>query len=91
MVGPELPIIALGFFLSVGLFLHAEYPTKVASIEGVTEYRLGNGARVLRWTYAAERLVLYFQDQTGFSRYRLTPTSRAEYQRVLMRVRQSRQ
>jgi len=50
-----------------------------------------NGARVLRWTYAAERLVLYFQDQTGFSRYRLTPTSRAEYQRVLMRVRQSRQ
>jgi len=49
-----------------------------------------NGARVLRWTYAAERLVLYFQDQTGFSHYRLTPTSRADYQRVLMRVRQSR-
>ncbi len=46
-----------------------------------------NGMRVLRWTYASERLVLYFQDQTGFSRYRLTPTSRAEYQRVLMRVR----
>jgi GWxTD domain-containing protein len=49
-----------------------------------------NGVRVLRWTYAAERLVLYFQDQTGFSRYRLTPTSRSEYQRVLMRVRQAR-
>jgi GWxTD domain-containing protein len=48
-----------------------------------------NGVRVLRWTYASERLVLYFQDQTGFSRYRLTPTSRAEYQRVLMRVRQA--
>src|SRR5882762_4207907 len=48
-----------------------------------------NGMRVLRWTYASERLVLYFQDQTGFSRYRLTPTSRAEYQRVLMRVRQA--
>ncbi len=48
-----------------------------------------NGMRVLRWTYAAERLVLYFQDQTGFSRYRLTPSSRAEYQRVLMRVRQA--
>src|SRR5216110_3092825 len=30
-----------------------------------------NGARVLRWTYVAERLVLYFQDQTGFSRFRL--------------------
>jgi GWxTD domain-containing protein len=49
-----------------------------------------NGMRVLRWTYAAERLVLYFQDQTGFSRYRLTPASRAEFQRVVMRVRQGR-
>jgi GWxTD domain-containing protein len=49
-----------------------------------------NGMRVLRWTYASERLVLYFQDQTGFSRYRLTPTSRAEFQRVAMRVRQAR-
>jgi len=49
-----------------------------------------SGMRVLRWTYASERLVLYFQDQTGFSRYRLTPTSRSEFQRVLMRVRQSR-
>jgi len=49
-----------------------------------------NGMRVLRWTYASERLVLYFQDQTGFSRYRLTPTSRAEFQRVVMRVRQAR-
>jgi len=48
-----------------------------------------NGARVVRWTYASERLVLYFQDQTGFSRYRLAPQSRAEYQRVLMRVRQA--
>ena len=37
-----------------------------------------NGVRVVRWTYASERLVLYFQDQTGFSRYRLTPQSRAE-------------
>jgi hypothetical protein len=49
-----------------------------------------NGMRVLRWTYASERLVLYFQDQTGFSRYRLTPASRAEFQRVVMRVRQGR-
>src|SRR5258706_14364950 len=49
------------------------------------------GFRVLRWTYAAERLVLYFQDQTGFNRYRLTPASRADYQRALARLRQSRQ
>jgi len=33
--------------------------------------------------------VLYFQDQTGFGRYRLTPSSRAEFQRVLARVRRS--
>jgi GWxTD domain-containing protein len=50
-----------------------------------------NGMRVLRWTYSSERLVLYFQDQTGFSRFRLSPPSRAEFQRVLMRVRQARQ
>jgi GWxTD domain-containing protein len=48
-----------------------------------------SGARVLRWTYSAERLVLFFQDQSGFSRYRLTPASRADYQRVLARVRRS--
>ncbi len=46
-----------------------------------------SGLRVLRWTYTQERLVLYFEDQTGFGRFRLTPSSRAEYQRVLARVR----
>lgn len=45
------------------------------------------GLRVLRWTYANERLVLYFEDQTGFNRFRLTTSSRAEYQRVLARIR----
>jgi len=48
-----------------------------------------SGLRVIRWTYNTQRLVLYFQDQTGFSRFRLTPSSRAEYQRVLARVRRS--
>ena len=47
------------------------------------------GLRVIRWTYNTQRLVLYFQDQTGFSRFRLTPASRSEYQRVLARVRRS--
>ena len=47
------------------------------------------GQRVLRWTYTSQRLVMYFQDQTGFGRYRLTPSSRAEYQRVLARIRRS--
>jgi GWxTD domain-containing protein len=48
-----------------------------------------SGLRVLRWTYTSQRLVLYFQDQSGFGRYRLTPSSRAEYLRVLARVRRS--
>ena len=48
-----------------------------------------NGLRTLRWTYNSERLVLYFQDQTGFGRFLLTPTSRADYQRVLARVRRT--
>jgi GWxTD domain-containing protein len=49
-----------------------------------------SGVRAIRWTYTQLRLVLYFQDQTGFGRFRLTPASRAEFQRVLGRVRRSR-
>jgi GWxTD domain-containing protein len=43
--------------------------------------------RVIRWTYTNYRLVLYFQDETGFGRLRLTPGSRAEFERVLARLR----
>jgi GWxTD domain-containing protein len=49
-----------------------------------------SGLRAIRWTYSNLRLVLYFQDQSGFSHFKLTPTSRAEYQRVRARVRRSR-
>ena len=49
-----------------------------------------SGLRAIRWTYTNDRLVLFFQDQTGFNHFKLTPTSRAEYQRVLARVRRSR-
>ena len=45
------------------------------------------GARGIRWTYNALRLTLFFQDQTGFGRFRLTPLSRAEFQRALAQVR----
>jgi GWxTD domain-containing protein len=44
-------------------------------------------ARVIRWSYLGERLVLDFVDDTGFGRFRLTPTSRAEFQRVLNMIR----
>lgn len=47
------------------------------------------GVRGIRWTYNELRLTLFFQDQTGFGSFRLTPASRAEYQRVLARVRRS--
>jgi GWxTD domain-containing protein len=49
-----------------------------------------SGVRGIRWIYNGLRLTLFFQDQTGFGRFRMTPTSRAEYQRVLARVRRAR-
>ena len=45
------------------------------------------GGRLLRWNYINLRLALFFQDETGFGRYRLTPGSRAEFERVLTRLR----
>lgn len=44
-------------------------------------------ARVIRWTYLGERLVLDFVDDTGFGRFRLRPGSRSEFQRVLNLIR----
>jgi GWxTD domain-containing protein len=45
--------------------------------------------RVIRWEYTSLRLTLFFQDETGFGQYRLTPLSRSEYGRVLERVRRT--
>ena len=47
----------------------------------------GTSSRIVRWTYLNHRLEIYFQDETGFGRLRLTPGSRAEYERILSRVR----
>ena len=47
----------------------------------------GTGNRIIRWTYLDQRLVLYFQDETGFGRLRLTPSSRAEFERTMARLR----
>jgi GWxTD domain-containing protein len=47
-----------------------------------------NQTRTIRWEYTAMRLSLYFQDLTGFGQFRLTPPSRADYQRMLAQVRQ---
>ena len=45
------------------------------------------GTRGVRWTYNTLRVTLFFQDQSGFGRFRLTPLSRAEFQRALAQVR----
>ncbi|MBA3344250.1 MAG: GWxTD domain-containing protein [Gemmatimonadales bacterium] len=47
----------------------------------------GAASRIVRWTYLSYRLEIYFQDETGFGRLRLSPGSRAEYERVLSRLR----
>jgi GWxTD domain-containing protein len=47
----------------------------------------GTASRVIRWTYLTHRLEIYFEDETGFGRLRLTPASRSEYERILSRVR----
>lgn len=47
----------------------------------------GTGSRIIRWTYLSHRLEIYFHDETGFGRLRLTPGSRAEYERIVGRVR----
>jgi GWxTD domain-containing protein len=47
----------------------------------------GTTGRVVRWTYLTYRLSLFFQDETGFGRLRLTPGSRAEFERTVNRVK----
>jgi GWxTD domain-containing protein len=42
--------------------------------------------RFVRWGYFDLRVSLVFQDVTGFGRYRMTPDSRAEFERVKSRV-----
>jgi GWxTD domain-containing protein len=51
----------------------------------------GTGSRIVRWSYIDLRLTIFFQDETGFGRLRLTPASRAEYERVLVRLRRQQQ
>ena len=50
-------LLVIACFLSSGLAAWAESPRKVASIEGVTEYRLANGARVLLFPEASQPTV----------------------------------
>lgn len=46
--------------------------------------------RTIRWMYAELQLTLDFVDETGFGRFRLTPGSRADFERVRARRRDGR-
>ncbi|MGH7594039.1 MAG: GWxTD domain-containing protein [Gemmatimonadales bacterium] len=53
--------------------------------------QLQNQNRVIQWTYNDYRIVLYFQDITGFGRFQLTPQSRSDFDRIRARVQHSAQ
>lgn len=42
--------------------------------------------RLIRWGYTQYQLALYFVDETGFGRFRLTPASRSEMERIVSRL-----
>lgn len=48
--------------------------------------QLQNANRVIRWEYTNYRILLYFQDITGFGRFQLTPQSRSDFERVRARI-----
>ncbi len=50
--------------------------------------QLQNAGRIIRWEYSGYRLVLYFQDITGFGRFQLTPQSRSDFEHQRIRVQQ---
>ena len=55
----------------------------------VIDASASNQGRVVRWTYNAYRIALYFVDETGFGRFRLTPQSRSDFERVRARLNRS--
>ncbi len=62
------------------VYIRLGEPDDVFDTNGLTQ------TRVIRWTYQSQRLTLYFRDDSGFNRYRLTPESRSEFDRVAARL-----
>jgi len=62
------------------VYIRLGEPDDVFDTNGLTQ------TRVIRWTYQSLRLTLYFRDDSGFNRYRLTPESRTEFERVATRL-----
>lgn len=46
--------------------------------------------RYFQWNYVDYRVTLFFQDQSGFGRFRLTTASRSDFERVKARVQTQR-
>lgn len=42
--------------------------------------------RLIRWGYTQWQLALYFIDETGFGRFRMTPASRSELERIVAQL-----
>lgn len=55
--------------------------------DDVFDNRTEAEGRYIVWSYTQLRLDLFFEDLARFGHYRLTPQSRADYSRVLVRVR----
>jgi GWxTD domain-containing protein len=70
-----------------GVYITLGEPDEVLDFSGSAVSR--NSAQGIRWTFNTLRLVLLFQDLTGFGRFDLTPSSRADYLQVLARVRRA--
>ncbi|HZH41204.1 MAG TPA: GWxTD domain-containing protein [Gemmatimonadales bacterium] len=66
------------------VFITLGDPEEVYDLEN--EYSR-TGVHGIRWIYSSLRLDLLFVDQTGFGRYRMTPGSRADFDRVATRLR----
>ena len=66
------------------VFITLGDPDEVYDLEN--EYSR-TGIHGIHWIYSTLRLDLFFIDQTGFGRYRMTPGSRAEFERVATRLR----
>ena len=67
------------------VFITLGPPDEVQDFSGSAMSR--GATQTIRWTYNTLRVMLVFQDLSGFGRFQLTPNSRAEYQQVLVRVR----
>lgn len=70
-----------------GVYITLGEPDEVLDFSSSAVSR--TSAQGIRWTYNTLRLVLLFQDLTGFGRFDLTPSSRADYFQVLARVRRA--